>query len=133
MRELLDFFTQVLSGKLFPLQIGLLIVTAMFVGAIIDGEWREYRKWAFAGILFLLMDIWIRVYVIANVHHIGFFSYYANIAVTVMTFIIYMIGVAIGIFIVNKATRPYKARRKMLENQLEELSTSFSNDKSIKK
>lgn len=107
MDSILLSLQKILSVKDFVSALGWVFASAMIVGGLLDDDYKNVLRWAFAGLVYLIFQEVARHELIEGLTSV---PHYASIAVSGTTFIVYTLGLALGWAIAEIAKRRVRRR-----------------------
>jgi hypothetical protein len=109
----------------FALKIGFMLMSAMFIGAIVLENWKNLRIVAFTLMIFVAYQAWIHESILSSTNTVELvdknLATMLNIILSLVIIILWYMGMALGIWIVSKTKKPYLSERHVLEAELEEI------------
>jgi glucan phosphoethanolaminetransferase (alkaline phosphatase superfamily) len=109
----------------FSLKIGIMIMSAMFLGAALSFNWKDLRKLIFIILIFVVYQMWIHdtildtTIIVSSLSHVQ--ESLANILISLFLVVVYCSGLVGGMYIVYMTKKPEENRRKELEKKLQDI------------
>lgn len=124
--NILEIIAMLFSLPGFACKVGIMVASAMLLGAIVDGEWKHYIRWFVLLLVFSGYMLWFHVSVL-NTQVNSIANYDVEIVATLFIMLLWTSGVFLGIFIIEKAKAPYAIEQMRLQKRLESVATGISN------
>lgn len=102
MDNVLSAFQRILNVQDFVSALGWVFASAMIVGGLLDDDYRNVLRWAFAGFVYLIFQEVARHELVEELTVV---PHYASVAISATTFVTYTLGLALGWAIAEIAKR----------------------------
>jgi hypothetical protein len=122
---LISLMIAVLSQPNIALKIGFMIASSMFIGGMLVDSWKNLRMITFVLVIFIVFQLWIHDTILDTTNLVIVLNHvevsFLNIIMSIAIVVLWIGGMALGMFIVRKTKEPFELQRISLQNELDAL------------